>query len=124
VSQINRSIVAQPIPLKKQPQRYGATVAIAAGIAATSIAGVLIFSSITSAPPAVQTPQIEEPVDGWMPAALAGQAARLERMQDGYMPGLLADRASSDAVDGFLPGLLADRANSDAVDGWESGLMH
>jgi hypothetical protein len=112
MSQVHKSVVAQPRQVEQQKQRYGAAVAIATGIAAASIAGVLIFSSITSAPPAVQTPQIAEPVDGWMPAAVAAQMARLERMQDGYLPGLLAAHRSE------LAGASGVR------DGWESGLTH
>jgi hypothetical protein len=124
MSQVQRSIVAQPIPLKQK--RYVAAAGIAAGIAAAVVAGVFIFSSTAPAPAAVRMPQIEQLeqlVDGWMPGMAAAQAARLARMQDGYLPGLLAARGSGDAVDGYLPGLLAARGSGDAVDGWESALI-
>lgn len=126
VSQVSRTVISQPIPIKEQPQRDIAAVAIAAGFAAAVVAGAFIFSSVSSAPAAVRTPQVQnlsQLVDGWMPGAVAAQAARLERVQDGYLPGLLATRGSGDAVDGYLPGLLAARGSGDAVDGWESALI-
>ena len=124
MSQVHKSVVAQPRQLE---QRYGAAAAIATGIAAAAIAGVLIFSSITSVPPAVQTQPRADLVDGWMPGALAAQAAHLERLQDGYMPGLIAARSSGALVDGYLPGLIAAGSSepagaSELRDGWESGL--
>jgi hypothetical protein len=124
MAQVHRSVVAQPILLKRE--RYGLAAGIAAGIAAVFVAGVFIVSSITSAPAAVRTPgseNVDQLVDGWMPAVAAAQAARLMRMQDGYLPGLLAARGSGDAVDGYMPGLLAARGSGDAVDGWASALI-
>ena len=127
MSQINRSIVAQPIPLKEQPQRYAAAVGIAMAISAGVVAAVFIVSSLTSAPavtaPTLQAEDLERIVDGWMPAAAEAGAARLARLQDGYLPGLVAAHNPGDAADGYLPGLLAARNSGDAVDGWEAGLL-
>ena len=126
MSQTNRSIVAQPIPLQEQPQRYAAAFGIAAALATAVLAGAFIFSSMTSTPEAARTPQVgelEQMVDGWMPGVAAAQAARLTRLQDGYLPGLVAARDPSNAVDGYLPGLLAARGAGDAVDGWQSSLI-
>jgi hypothetical protein len=125
MAQVHRSIVAQPIPLKQE--RYGLAAAITAGIAAAFVAGVFIFSSVTSAPTAVRTPgsqNLDQLVDGWMPAVAAAQAARLARMRDGYLPGLLAARGSGDAVDGWASALTSRGQSSDIRDGWESALLH
>jgi hypothetical protein len=123
VSQVNRSIVAQPIPLKEQPQRYVAAVGIATAIAAGVMAAVFAVSSITSAPvataPILRTEDLERIVDGWMPAVVAAQAAHLTRVQDGYLPGLVASRSGGDPVDGYIPGLLAGHQTEDL-----SSLLH
>jgi hypothetical protein len=126
VSQINRSIVAQPFPLKRH-SRQAAAVAISAAIAAGTVAAAVVMSALTPATtataPNVQAEDLERIVDGWMPAAAEAGAARLARLQDGYLPGLVAAHNPGDAVDGYLPGLLAARNAGDAVDGWEAGLL-
>jgi hypothetical protein len=127
VSQINRSIVASPIPLKEQPQRYAVAAGIAMAIAAGVMAAVFIGASLSSAPaataPTVQAGDLERTVDGWMPAAAEAGTARLGSLQDGYLAGLVAANKPGDAMDGYLPGLLAAGSSGDAVDGWEAALL-
>jgi hypothetical protein len=122
VSQVNRSIVAQPIPLTEHPQRHATAVGIVAAFSAAVIAAVFVVSTMTSAP-ATTAPTMPtahgDLVDGWMPAVVAAQAAHLSRVQDGYLPGLVASRGGGDPVDGYLPGLLAGRATEDL-----SSLLH
>lgn len=123
MSQINRSIVAQPIPRKEQPQRFVAAVGIAMAISAGVMAAVFMVSSLASAPaataPTPRAEDLERIVDGWLPAVVAAQAAHLTRVEDGYLPGLVASRGGGDPVDGYIPGLLAGRTTEDL-----SSLLH
>jgi hypothetical protein len=121
MSQVHQSAISQPIPVKKE-RRAGAA-AFAAIIAASAIAAAFAFSTLTRPPAIVATPQHENLVDGWMPAAAGAEATRLASLQDGYLPGLVAARQDGDLTDGYMGGLISARQGERLVDGYLPGLV-
>lgn len=117
MSQVHKSAIAQPIPVRRN-QRFAEFGAVAIALAATGIATVLIVTSLSYTPAGPATTGQGDLVDGWMPAAAAAQAAHLQRVQDGFFPGLVGARNGGDPVDGYLAGLIAARGSADLVDGW------
>lgn len=108
---------------RQQQFKYAAT-GIAAALAAGAMAG-LIISALASGPTRLWSPQQNELVDGWMPAAAgvaaAAEADRLAGLQDRYLGGLVDARSDGDLVDGYLPGLTPAVGTDDLVDGWIAG---
>ena len=117
MSQVHKSAIAQPIPVRRN-QRFAGFATVAIALAATGVATFLIMTSLSSAPAGPAPSAQGDLVDGWMPAAAAARAAYLERVQDGYFPGLIAARQADAPVDGYLAGLIAARGSAELVDGW------
>ena len=120
MSQVHKSAIAQPIPVRRN-QRFADFATVAIALAATGVATFLIVTSLSSTAAGPAATAQGDLVDGWMPAAAAAQTAHLQQVQDGFLPGLVGARAGGDPVDGYLAGLIAARGSADLVDGWMPG---